>query len=142
MIQIYYMPVALSKTLTKKKKKKFDLSNLIQRLRANKIALNVNNIAIFRSPRKQITKKMNFHLSDQKIRQKTCTKYGGVLIDKHVLFKHHIKFLKQKLNRANGIVSKLRHHLLSNIIKQYTNLFLIHMYVMYVSFGDKATLTY
>ena len=61
------------------KKINFDLSNLVQWLWANKIALNVNktDIVIFRSPRKQITKKMNFHLSGQKIRQKTCTKYLG-----------------------------------------------------------------
>ena len=70
------------------KKINFDLSNLVQWLRANKIALNVNktDIVIFQSPRKQITKKINFRLNGQKIRQKTCTKYLGVLIDKHLLF--------------------------------------------------------
>ena len=60
---------------------------------------------------------MNFHLSGKKIRQKTCTKYLGVLIDKHLLFKDHIKILKQKLNKANGILGKLRHHLPSDILK-------------------------
>ena len=60
---------------------------------------------------------MNFRLSGQIIRQKTCTKYLGVLIDEHLLFKDHINFLKQKLNRANGILAKLRHHLLSDILK-------------------------
>ena len=46
------------------KKINFDLSNLVQEFQANKIALNVNktDIVIFRSPRKQITKKMNFRL--------------------------------------------------------------------------------
>ena len=103
---------------------------LVQWLQANKIALNVNktDIVIFRSPRKQITKKMNFCLSGQKIRQKTCTKYLGVLIDEHLLFKDHINFLKQKLNRANGIVAKLRHHLPSDIIKTvYYFLFGTHL---------------
>ena len=60
---------------------------------------------------------MNFRLSGQKVRQKSCTKYLGVLIDEHLLFKDHIKFLKQKLNRANGILAKLRHHLPSDILK-------------------------
>ena len=60
---------------------------------------------------------MNFRLSGQKIRQKTYTKYLGVLIDEHLLFKNLINFLKQKLNRANGILDKLRHHLLSDILK-------------------------
>ena len=112
------------------KKINFDLSNLVQWLRANKIALNVNktDIIIFRSPRKQITKKMNFCLSDQKIRQKTCTKYLGVLLDEHLLFKDHINTLKQKLNRANGILDKLRHHLPSDILNTvYYSLFDTHL---------------
>ena len=65
------MPVVLSKVLTKKIN--FDLSNLVQWLWANKIVLlNVNktDIVIFHSSRKQITKKMNFHLSGQKIDKK------------------------------------------------------------------------
>ena len=104
---------------------------LVQWLQANKIALNVNktDIVIFRSPRKQITKKMNFCLSGQKIRQKTCTKYLGVLIDEHLLFKDHINFLKQKLNRANGILAKRRYHLPSDILKKtvYYSLFVTHL---------------
>ena len=41
------------------KKTNFDLSNLVQWLGENKIALNVNktDIVIFRSPRKKITEK-------------------------------------------------------------------------------------
>ena len=61
---------------------------------------------------------MNFRLSGQKIRQKTCTKYLGVLIDEHLLFKDHINFLKQKLNRPNCILAKLRHRFPSDILKK------------------------
>ena len=68
-------------------------------------------------------------MSGQKIRQKTCTKYLGVLIDEHLLFKDHINFLKQKLNRANGILAKLRHHLPSDILKTvYYSLFDTHLH--------------
>ena len=87
----------------------FNLSNLVHWLRANKIALNVNKTDIFWSPRKQITKKMNFHLSGQTIRQKTCTKYLGVLLEEHLLFK--------ELNIVNVIQATLRHHLPSGILK-------------------------
>ena len=117
---------------------------LVQWLQANKIALNVNktDIVIFRSPRKQITKKMNFHLSGQKIRQKTCIKYLGVLIDEHLLFKDHIKFLKQKLNKANRILAKLRHHLTSDILKiVYYSLFGTHLHYACQVWGQ-ATVTY
>ena len=71
---------------------------------------------------------MNFCLSGQKIRQKTCTKYLGVLRDEHLLFKDHLNFLKQKLNRPNGIVAKLGHHLPSDILKTvYYSLFDTHL---------------
>ena len=71
---------------------------------------------------------MNFRLSGQKIRQKTCTKYLGVLLDEHFLFKDHINTLKQKLNRANGILAKMRHHLPSDILKTlYYSLFDTHL---------------
>ena len=44
---------------------------------------------------------MNFHLSGQRITQKTRTKYLGALLDEHLLSKAHINTLKQKSNRAN-----------------------------------------
>ena len=72
---------------------------------------------------------MNFPLSGQKIRQKTCTKYLGVLLDEHVLFKDHINTLKQKLNRASGILAKLRHDLSFDILKTvYYSLFDTHLH--------------
>ena len=50
------------------------------------------------------------------------------MIDEHLLFKDHIKFLKQKLNKANGILAKLRHHLPSDILKTvYYSLFDTHL---------------
>ena len=64
----------------------------------------------------------------RKLDKKTCTKYLGVLIDKHLLFKDHIKILKQKLNKANGILGKLRHHYPSDILKTvYYSLFDRHL---------------
>ena len=60
---------------------------------------------------------MNFRLSGEKIRQKTCTKYLGVSLGKQLLFKDLINILKQKLNRENSILAKLRHPLPSDILK-------------------------
>ena len=71
---------------------------------------------------------MNFRLSGKKIRQKTCAKYLGVLLDEHLLFKDHINTLKKKLNKANGTLAKLRHHLPSDILKTiYYFLFDTHL---------------
>ena len=85
-------------------------------------------MVILQSPRKQTTKKTNSPLSGQKIRQKTCTKYLGVLLHDLLLFKDHINTLKQKLNRANGILAKFRHQLPSDILKtQHYSLFDTHL---------------
>ena len=86
---------------------------------------------------------MNFRLSGQKIRQKTCIQYLGVLIDEHLLFKDHIKFLQQKLNRANGILAKLRHHLPSDDILKtvYYSLFDTHLRYACQVWGQ-TTVTY
>ena len=64
----------------------------------------------------------------RKLDKRTCTKHLGVLIDKHLLFKDHIKILKQKLNKSNGILGKLRHHFPSDILKTvYYSLFDRHL---------------
>ena len=79
MILIHYHAISSIKDI----KKNFDLSNLVRWLGATKVALNANktDLKIFQSPRKQVTKKMNFCLHGQIFRQKTCTKYLGVLLD-------------------------------------------------------------
>ena len=83
---------------------------------------------------------MNFHLSGQKIREKTNTEYLGVLSDEHLLFKDHISTLKQKLNRANGILDKLRHHLPSDIlITVYCSLFDTHLRYAYQVWGQGSS---
>ena len=97
----------------------FDLSNLVQWLRGNKISLNVNKteIVVFRSPTKQIYKNLNFRLSGQKIEPKHCTKYLGVIIDEHLSFNEYMNTLKQKHNRASGILAKLRYYVTADVLK-------------------------
>ena len=102
-----------------KKTVNFDLSNLVQWLRANKISLNANKteIIVFRSRTKQIYKSLSFRLSRQKIKPKRCTKYLEVIIDEHMSFNEYMNTLKQKLNRANGILAKLRYYVTADVLK-------------------------
>ena len=97
----------------------FDLSNLVQWLRVNKISLNVNKaeIVVFRSPKKQIYKNLNFRLSGLKIEPKCCTKYLGVIIDEHLSFNEYMNTLKQKLNTTNGILAKLKYYVTADALK-------------------------
>ena len=85
---------------------------------------------------------MNYRLSGQKIRQKHSTKYRGVLLDEHLLFKDRMNTLQQKLNRVNGILAQLRHHLLSDILKTvYYSLFDTHLRYACQVWGQ-TTVTY
>ena len=102
-----------------KRKINHDLSNLVQWLRANKMSLNVSKteIVISKSYSKQITKHLDFHLSGQKIRPKNYTNYLGIIIDEDLTFREYVIQLRQKLNRINGLLAKLRHQVSSNLLK-------------------------
>ena len=88
-----------------------DLNHLCHWLRANEISLNTKKteIIIFRSKNKNITKKLNFRLSGQKIILSKSIKYLGINLDEHLTWSNHINILASKLSRANGILSKIRH---------------------------------
>ena len=66
-------------------------------------SLIVAELVIFRSPKKQIYRNLDFQPSWEKFEPKHRTKYLGAIFDEHLSFNEHINTLKQKLNRANGI---------------------------------------
>ena len=61
--------------------------------------MNKTELVIFRSPKSQIYKNLNFQLSRQKIEPKNQTKYLGVILNEHLSFNECMNTLKQ--NRAN-----------------------------------------
>ena len=52
---------------------------------------------------------MTFKINGQKIKILRITKYLGLLIDEKLSFKLHLDTTKLKLNRANCLLSKIRH---------------------------------
>ena len=64
----------------------------------------------------------------QKIEPKHHTKYLGVILDEHLSFSEYMNTLKQKLNRANDTLAKLRYYISADILKTiYYALFDSHM---------------
>ena len=60
----------------------FNLKNIDEWLRTNRMALSTKTkIAIFRTPRKTITRKMNFRISGQRIQPKSSAKYLDLVTD-------------------------------------------------------------
>ena len=107
----------------------FDLKNIVKWLRANRIALNTNKteIVLFRSPRKIVTRKMNFGISGQKIKIKNNAKYLGLIIDESLIWKKHYDILRSKLERSIGLLAKLRYYVSANLL----------IFTMDVKYGDK-----
>ena len=134
MILISCIQVPPSKTYINKKVN-YDLKNVVNWLRANRISLNVDktDIILFRSKQKSISKAMNFRISGQRIKTTHQTKYLGLLLDENLTFTSYLNALKVKLNRANRILSKIRYFVSNNVLKAvYYALFDSHMrYVLF-----------
>ena len=52
---------------------------------------------------------MNFRISGQKINIVKEAKYLGLKLDQHLTFKQHMHTIKLKLNKANGLLAKIRY---------------------------------
>ena len=55
-------------------------------------------------------------INNAPIAEKAVTKYLGTLIDNKLNWKHHIEYVKPKLSRAIGIISKIRYYTTRNIL--------------------------
>ena len=107
-----------------------DLSSLTQWLRSNKISLNTKKteIVIFRPKRKTINKNLNFRISGQQIKTTNNVKYLGLQLNEHLDWTRHLNTLQSKLNRAVGILSKIRHYVPKFLLKTvYYTLFNSHL---------------
>ena len=106
------------------------LKVVVHWLRANRISLNVDKteIVIFRPKGKDITKKLNFRITDQQIYISKQVKYLRLMLDESLIWLSHINMLKTKLRRANGLLVKLRHYTSSKLLTTiYNALFESHM---------------
>ena len=95
-----------------------DLRTLTTWLNANKISLNASKMefVIFRSKSKPLASSPFLKLVGKKIFPSPSVKYLGVRLDEHLNWKSHISDIATKLQRANGMLSKLRHYLLLKIL--------------------------
>ena len=99
----------------------FKLKNIVHCLRANKISLNTKKteIVLFRAQETIIKKDINFRISGQKIIFMKETEYLGMIKDEHLTLKNHMDTVKLKLNRAIGLLAKLRHYMNPTLLMLY-----------------------
>ena len=89
----------------------YDLKNLSNWLKANKISLNVGKteLVLFTSSKKQLDCDLKIKLNGKRLYETDSVKYLGIQIDKRLTWKQHINHVTIKLNKANAMLSKLRH---------------------------------
>ena len=109
----------------------FDLKGITNWLNANRISLNVSKteFIIFHKPSKSVSSaSLKIKLNEKKVYPSSSTKYLGVLIDEHLLWKPYTDKLIKKLIKFNNILSKIRHYVDNNTIRSlYFALFSSHI---------------
>ena len=115
-----------------------ELGNVSDWLVANKLSLNVSksNYIIF----EPITCKHKFNLQlmimNENLERVEQAKYLGVFIDKKLNWAVHINYINQKLCKSLGILSKLRHYLNRDCLKQiYFAFFQSHINYALLNWG-------
>ena len=108
-----------------------DIDNVTNWLISNRLSLNVKKtkLILFRSKNKQAAN-FSIKLTSSNIEPVTHVKYLGFHIDNTLSCDYHIKCLSNKLSRANGIISKLRHFVpIKTLLSVYYAIF--HSHVLY-----------
>ena len=109
-----------------------ELKSLFDWLCANRLSLNVSKteFIIFRPPRSNLENRVVLKLNGTKLFESPKLKYLGVILDNKLSWKHHINELSKKLNRAVGMVYKIRTNC-SNAVLRSLYFSLFHSHITY-----------
>ena len=101
------------------KQDNYNLKNLNKWLNANEICLTVGKteIGLFKSLAKQTDSDLHLKLNGKRFYSTDLVKYLGIITDKDLNWHHQVSNVAAKLNRANGMLSKIRHFVNFNILK-------------------------
>lgn len=93
-----------------KKKMNEDLRLIFQWLCANRLSLNVSKteFIVFKPPRKQLQKRFTLKMNGTMLFESNKIKYLGIIMDDKLTWKHHLYELRKKINRAVGIIYKMK----------------------------------
>ena len=88
-----------------------DLKCLSYWLNANKICFNVSKtqVVLFKSIRKQTEATLKLKLNGERLYTTNSVKYLGIKIDENLNWHQQINNVAVKLNRANAMLSEVRH---------------------------------
>ena len=110
MIQTFSLAIQIQKLIAKILNK--ELKFVFEWLCANRLSINVTKtkFIIFRPPRKPFNGIIVPKLNGIKIFESPKIKYLGIILDPFLRWNHHINELTKKLNRAIGMLYKIRYN--------------------------------
>ena len=93
-----------------------DIKNLSHWVNANKIALtgSKTELVIFSPRKKQLDRELKttkkIRLNCKKLYQTDSVKYLGIHLYKYLIWKFHVNNVALKLNKANAMLTKIKHY--------------------------------
>ena len=103
-----------------------EMIKIINWLRTNKLSLNLKktHFIIFRKKRGKITLQNDLIIDDVVINRTNHTRFLGVMVDQHLTFESHVKYIKGKISRGIGILYKAK-----RILKESSLLTLYYAFI-------------
>ena len=96
---------------------------------------------MFGPKQKNITKHMNFRISGQRVHLSSKLRYLGVILQENYECEQHLNTLTPKLNRALGLLAKIRHYVPKSLLKIiYFSLFNSHLICSCQIWGQREDL--
>ena len=119
----------------------FDLKNLSQWLKANKLLLNFTKteLTIFQSSSNMINHNLKFKLDGKRLTPTSTVKYLGDLLDDHLLWSKQISHVTTKLNKAISILSTIRNNASLRTLKMTYHSLFFPTYCMDLSYDGIQT---
>ena len=87
-----------------------ELENVNVWMKLNKLSINYNKTNYIILTNKKIQNSINVKLEGHSLERVKETKYLGVILNEKLNWTKHVNFIKNKLNSASYIMSKLRHY--------------------------------
>ena len=100
-----------------------ELGKVANWLGANKLSLNVNKMQyiIFKAKNKTISHNIEIRINNQIIEQVNSTKFLGLIMDKELTWKQHIKLVETKISKILGILVRVRRYISLTTLKTIYN---------------------
>ena len=108
-------------------------------LRANKLSLNIEKIelVVFQRQNTKLNNSFKIKLDGKRLFPTSSVKYLGALLDEYLTWSPQISHAQMKLNRAIGILSKLRYQANIHVLKTvYHSLFGTHLLYAFQLWGQ------